>query len=211
MGRRGEGDSPPLHRPKQERRRTKNPAALLIVLPANPGVAPQPSFPRKREPIPSPSPPSTHPSFRPNRRKYLLRLDETGTPSYVGRGDSLSRPSTLSREYVGRGDSLSRPSTLSREYVGRGDSLSRPSTLSRESMWSRHIHLINTEQLPAKSLPVPRYGGEPIPSAPVPPSTLSLFPHLGRGRLLVGRPTVDGGPSFPSTFSLDPSVIPATR
>ena len=87
--------------------------------------------------LPSPSCPSTPPS---HRRKYLLRLDETGTPSYavtpsyVGRGDSLSRPSTLSREYVGRGDSLSRPSTLSREYVGRGDSLSRPSTLSRESI-----------------------------------------------------------------------------
>ena len=88
--------------------------------------------------------PSTHPSYR---RKYLLRLEVRrdspdpvvcgmkGRPvvfPQVGRGDSLSRPSTLSRESVGRGDSLSRPSTLSREYVGRGDSLSRPSTLSRE-------------------------------------------------------------------------------
>ena len=38
---------------------------------------------------------------------YLLRLDETGTPSYVGRGDSLSRPSTLSRESIGVGTSNS--------------------------------------------------------------------------------------------------------
>ena len=38
---------------------------------------------------------------------YLLRLDETGTPSYVGRGDSLSRPSTLSCESIGVGTSIS--------------------------------------------------------------------------------------------------------
>ena len=38
---------------------------------------------------------------------YLLRLDETGTPSYVGRGDSLSRPSTLSRESIGVDTSIS--------------------------------------------------------------------------------------------------------
>ena len=38
---------------------------------------------------------------------YLLRLDETGTPSYVGRGDSLSRPYTLSRESIGVGTSIS--------------------------------------------------------------------------------------------------------
>ena len=47
------------------------------------------------------------PSLNSCQQPYLLRLDETGTPSYVGRGDSLSRPSTSSRESIGVGTSIS--------------------------------------------------------------------------------------------------------
>ena len=50
--------------------------------------------------------------------RYLLRLDETGTPSYVvcSTGDSLSRPSTLSRESIGVGTSIS---SILNSYVPR--------------------------------------------------------------------------------------------
>ena len=55
--------------------------------------------------------PPLEPVIRPRSRLalqgYLLRLDDTGTPSYVGRGDSPSRPYTLGREAIGVGTSIS--------------------------------------------------------------------------------------------------------
>ena len=114
---------------------------------------------------------------------YLLRLDETGTPSYVGRGDSLSRPSTLSCESIGVGTSISsilnsypEPCRIPSSYPRRacpvldtGETFAQPSfPRRRESRGGvgRTRASVNAGPqampphivIPAKSLPRTRYG-----------------------------------------------------